>query len=203
MNFKCILFGITMITSLSCSNGQTDLQFEKQVFYQVAPEIIDSEFPDTSRGFMVQKTVDSSSVWVRETSVNAVIGILDSVYGFNQAFYEEYINFHFSNDDFKLDELNSQKSYKLDISKIKKKRSYNFKYLSEIPDSKKRWKREEKFYLMGLIGFSRIKFDKERRKGILDFTMSCGQQCGLTALVYLKNDNGNWKVDEIESIIEE
>ncbi|WP_422862108.1 hypothetical protein [Flagellimonas sp. W118] len=152
---------------------------------------------------MLKKTVDGSSVWRKETSANTIIGILDSVYEFDQKFYKKYINLHFSNHDLKLAKLNSAKGYKLDISKIKKSKNYYYQYLSEIPDSKIRWKRKKEFYLMGLVGFSRIYFDKERKNGVLDFTMSCGQQCGMTALVYLKNENGDWKVDEIESIIEE
>nr|WP_299488329.1 hypothetical protein [uncultured Allomuricauda sp.] len=203
MDFRNCLFGISIIVFLGCSSRQTGLQFEQKVLYQIVPQIIDSEFPDTSEGFMLKKTVDGSSVWMKETSANTIIGILDSVYEFDQKFYKKYINLHFSNHDLKLAKLNSAKAYKLDISKIKKSKNYYYQYLSEIPDSKIRWKRKKEFYLMGLVGFSRIYFDKERKNGVLDFTMSCGQQCGMTALVYLKNENGDWKVDEIESIIEE
>ncbi len=203
MDFRSCLLGISIIVFFGCSNRQTDIQFEQEVLYKIIPQVINAEFPDSSKGFMLKKTVGGSSVWVQETSVNAVVGILDSVHGFNQKFYGKYINRHFSDVNPKLTELNFPTDYRLDISKIRKSENYDYQYLSEIPDSKIRWKRKKEFYLMGLVGFSRIYFDKNRKNGVLDFTMSCGQQCGMTALVYLKNENGNWKVDEIESIIEE
>jgi hypothetical protein len=170
----------------------------------VVPKIIDSQIADLKGPYMIQKsTGDSTFVWIEETSVNAIVGIMDSVYGFDQSFYDKYVNLHFSDMGLEFDTLNIGKSYKLDISKIESREDYNYKYLSEVPGPKIRWKRSKDFYLLGLIGFSRIQFDKKKKFGILDFKATCGQQCGLTALVYLKNDGGNWEIDEIESIIME
>ena len=128
---------------------------------------------------------------------------MDSVYGFDESFYDKYINLHFSNMGLEFDALNIGNGYKLDISKIESREDYDYKYLSEVPGPQKRWKKSKNFYLLGLIGFSRIQFDRKKEFGILDFKATCGQQCGLTALVYLKKDGGNWEIDEIESIIME
>ncbi|MEM9078698.1 MAG: hypothetical protein AAGC43_16780 [Bacteroidota bacterium] len=201
---KYFLSIFSIIAVLSCSNGQTDLKFEQQVFYEVVPKIIDAQFPKWEGGFMVKKKLDDDKfVWTEETSVNAIIGIMDSVSGFNDPFYNKYINLHYSDTELKLDTLNIKSSYKLDISKIEKREDYNYKYFSEVPGPEKRWNKSKDFYLLGLIGFSRIQFDEKKKFGIIDFSMTCGQQCGLTALVYLKNENEDWIIDEIESIIME
>ncbi len=204
MNFKNILIIFSSLAVFSCSNGQTDLNFEQEVLYEVIPKIIDSQFENLQGTFMIQKaTSDSTSVWIQETSVNAIVGIMDSVYGFDQSFYDKYVNLHFSDIGLEFISLNAGNDYKLDISKIETKEDYKYKYLSEVPGPKKRWKRSKDFYLLGLIGFSRIQFDQKKKHGIMDFKLTCGQQCGLTALVYLKNDGGDWEIDEIESIVME
>ncbi|PRX56660.1 hypothetical protein [Flagellimonas meridianipacifica] len=202
MNVKYLLSIFSILTVCNYSNGQTDLKFERKVFYEVVPKIIDSQFPKWQGVFKIKKTLgDNISIWTEETSVNAIIGIMDSVYGFNNSFYNKYINLYFSDTELKFDTLKIGNNYRLDILKIKKREDYNYKYLSEVPGPEKRWNRSKDFYLLGLIGFSRILFDEKKKFGIMDFSATCGQQCGLTALVYLKNENGNWVIDEIESIL--
>ncbi len=201
MNSKHLVSTLLIVAVFNFSNGQNESQFERNVFYKVVPEIIDSQFPNPKGFFILKKQGDSTSVLVRETSVNAIIGIVDSVYDFNHLFYNKYINLHFPDKTVKFDKQNNGNSYKIDVSKIEKRNDYNYKHLSEIPPPDNRWKKSKDFYLIGLIGFSRIQFDEKKGLGIMDFVLNCGEQCGVTALVYLKNNNGNWEVDEIESIM--
>ncbi|MBO0322452.1 hypothetical protein J0X14_09095 [Muricauda sp. CAU 1633] len=189
---------------IGCSKSQNDLRFEQKVFYEVVPKIIDLQFGDLSGKYMIPKILeDSTSVWVEETSVNTILGIRDSVYEFNSSFYEKYVNQHFSNMNLTFDATSIGKKFRLDITKLEKKEDYDYKYLSEVPGPQKRYERSKDFYLLGLMGFSRIQFDDQKKFGILDFTANCGQQCGVTALVYIKNNNEIWEIDEIEPVIYE
>lgn len=204
MNLKFILPIFFIFAVFGCSNKKAKLKFEQNVFYQVVPKIIESQFSDFKGPFMIKSKIeDGSYVWSEEESVNAIIGIMDSVYGFDEPFYYKYVKQHFSNLELKFDTLNYEKGYQLDISKIEKIENYTCQYYGELPGPNKRWIKSKDFYLLGLIGFSRIKFDEKKQYGVMDFKTTCGQQCGVTAIVYLKNMGERWEVDKIEPIIME
>nr|WP_293299578.1 hypothetical protein [Allomuricauda sp.] len=207
---KIFLCGLLILIALACSKQPTDhLQYEQKVLYEVAPKIIDSIFPETSRGYMLQEYAkDSSYIWEKEDSVNVVIGVLDSVQGLSESYYGPDQSYtkklagHFSGNNLVFDSITIKNGYRFNILKLKPKMNHDFRYFSEIKDhTTNEWTKTKDFYLEGLISFSRIKFDKGKRFGLLQCAVSCGQQCGMTSLIYIKREKEKWVIDDIETIM--
>ncbi len=92
-------------------------------------------------------------------------------------------------------------SYKLILSGIKKDSILDYKYLSEFPEGTDIWHHKYPFHLNGIAGFSRIYFDKSKNYGMFKYSVTCGKLCGGVMRCFIKNENGNWKIEKNDLLV--
>lgn len=114
----------------------------------------------------------------------------DSLKGFEKDFknqlYEENIGF----DEFHLREISNDltKSKKIDLTKIEFPK--NIKLTKKSRKEFSKWKED----FLGRYWFSRIMFNKEKNKAVVEFNQICGNLCGSGTIIYLLKTDGKWKV---------
>jgi len=53
---------------------------------------------------------------------------------------------------------------------------------------------------MGVMGFSRVYFNKELDKAILYYEFNCGPKCGTGEVVFVEKVSGKWRVDKYKRV---
>ena len=81
-------------------------------------------------------------------------------------------------------------------------RKFIFKNLDEIAKEDwmlnyQTWKSKYNKFIGALL-FSKIKFNNEKNKGIIEVQYSCGGNCGLGYEVHIKKLKNKWIVDKVE-----
>ena len=74
-----------------------------------------------------------------------------------------------------------------------------FKYLSEFPQDKTIFRKKYPFYFGGVVSFTRIQFDEDKKHGTLTAAISYGVMDSQGFDIYIKKDkNDKWVVDRIK-----
>ncbi|PKB15227.1 hypothetical protein [Flavobacterium sp. 5] len=103
--------------------------------------------------------------------------------------------------------LNSNYStFKFEYSKIKLNRKFKIKSISEFPKAEILLKHhkvllyEQKynFVFSGFLEISRIKFDKNKKSGVLEGSFSYCGMCGRGYRIYIMKINGKWEIRKLE-----
>ena len=88
-----------------------------------------------------------------------------------------------------------------DLSKITKRESIALKYLSEFPEGKKIWERENyDFFFSGVLDISRIYFDNSRQFGLFYCSFMCGRLCGEGIIICIRKIDDKWRIEEMISL---
>ena len=199
-----VLISISILIS-NCNKKQTNLEFEKEVMYQVFSEVLDSVYRDANLIIppppikykeQLRKYNEELSNYKNDTSKKVVI-IEDNVRGF---FMDNELRNTLK--DFKIsdDSLSFSKSYKFDISNVDSKK-YEFKYRSVFPENDNLlWEgKKHNDKLSGEIVVSRIIFDIFKEKGFFYCSYKCGMKVGMGHNVFIKKIKRNWVIDKIEN----
>ena len=113
-----------------------------------------------------------------------------------KARYKTIKNLHF-------DTISEKVKPKIDLLKLEKEA--NFKYLPKLfisRDSIKKSFWNSKHALTGVLSFSKICFDEHRKFGAFNCIYSEGDIYNAKHfLVYIKRENGKWKLDEVTKFI--
>ncbi|QXP52855.1 MULTISPECIES: hypothetical protein [Cellulophaga] len=206
----------------SCSKKLSNLEFEKSVAYEIFPALLDSvhydrrippNFPPPPPPPVNIKNKDSTNLEWDETKLIAeyekrrvelekdttklVIAIVDSTYRIDEQTKKKFINFY-KEYSIKLDTINNDTPYKINISDLKHNEKIILKYRSELPTSSKVWDEKYDFYLSGITGFSRIQFDQTKSYGILISGFGCGRLCGWSGIFFIRKIDGKWQIVKIE-----
>lgn len=203
---------------ISCDKKQTDLEFEKSVVNEIFPALLDSVHYDTrlspppppppnfEENDSTKIEWDESKMLaeyekrkaeLEKDTTKLVIAIVDSTYRIDERSKKEFINFY-KKYSIKLDTINNDKPYKINISELKHNEKFKLKYRSEFPSTSKIWDGKYDFYLSGITGFSRIQFDQTKNYGVLISGFGCGRLCGFSGMVFIRKVNGKWIIDEIK-----
>ena len=70
--------------------------------------------------------------------------------------------------------------------------------MSEFPQRREIWNTNYLFEFGGVVSFSRIYFDKDKRYGVLEGGTTYGKLNGNGWIVFIKKDSGKWIIDKIE-----
>lgn len=205
---------------ISCNDNFDHLKFEKQVAYEIFPQLLDSLHRDTrvpipppayKRDFdgkileldtiEIKKRLKQYDISKREhyeDSVKLVLAMADSTYLLNKRDIEAFLQFYKS-ENIQIDTTRINSKYKISLDSLKADKKIKFKYLSEFPKGSKIWreKDEYEFFLNGATGISRIKFDKSYSFGVLISNYSMGILNGFGVRVFIKKINGKWIIDKI------
>jgi len=212
-----------LILVSSCDKKQTELEFEKSVMTEIFPSLIESTCIDCRVLFMrppLGKSIydkndnyigsDTSNIkterenWEREEAkikndTSKIIFAFDSKIKRNRENAEEDFEKHFSGAKIFESKKEQNLEYDFDFKKIKIKNKFVLKNISEFPKERGEiWKTKYNFIFSGVVFFTRIQFDKDKKFGILDGGFVCGRLCGQGSRIYIKKINNKWVIDKAE-----
>jgi hypothetical protein len=223
---KTTLLLITVITISSCEKKATEIDFEKSVMIEIFPSLVDSicvdcrkmipppmlgEFVTDRTGHVSEdstKATKRQKIKYREwekgrekiekdTSklIVAFVPILKKIRGEVNEDFEKH--FH----KIKLYEPKVEKDmeYIFEFKNIKLDHKFKLKSYFEFPQERDAiWETKYNFVFSGVLDFSRIQFDKNKKFGVLDAGFGCGSLCGRGSRIYIKKVHGKWVIDKIE-----
>lgn len=218
---------ILLIFVSSCEKKLTELEFEKSVMTEIFPSLVDSICVDCRKMLppppMGESIFDENGHYVRTDSTKATkeekikyrnwkeaLKIIDRDTSKVVIAFETKMKWsHFSlKDDFVKhfngikvvdSKINQDLEYDFDFKKIKLNNKFELKNLSEFPKERGAiWNTKYSFVFSGVLDFSRIQFDKDKRFGVLDAGFGCGSKFGQGSRIYIKKINNKWVIDKIE-----
>tara|TARA_B100001063_G_C16540838_1_gene441172 strand:- start:71 stop:748 length:678 start_codon:yes stop_codon:yes gene_type:complete len=213
---------ITVLALLSSCNEKFDhLKFEKQVAYEVFPQLMDSLHRDNripipapsyktdSLGNRLEyDTIESQRGWKEfdrlkleyyQDSVKLVTAISDSTFLLEGGEKSQLLKFYnLNNSD--IDTINTNEKYKIDLDKLNADNKIKFIYRSDLPEGREIWRTDYKFYLNSVLSISRIQFDINKKFGVMSIGYSIGILNGIGCRVFIrKNNEGDWVIDKIQT----
>jgi hypothetical protein len=212
-NNRLPLLFFLLLFIFSCSKTEKNEDLEKNIFYDLIPELVDrsclalpppppplDQFDKTNyieKEKKYLKLVDSLNKSSKTIALNdTIFNISDS----ELIDLKPKLNFNYSNTDNYNQKivlnLNSVK-FKPNIKLLKNKEI--IKVYKQLQDGKS-W--DEIPTLKGLqctISFSRIILNTEKNKGFFTFGVGCGRHCGSGFNVWIKKINGKWIIEKQES----
>jgi len=221
-------FILLIILFSSCEKRVTELDFEKKVMTEIFSNLIDStcidkrlmlNFPPIYGKSIYDKGgqyigVDSTKAtkeeklklleWkqnelkIKNDTSKIILAFDSKIKPSTENNLKEDFEKHFVGS--KLIELNKEKNidYTLDYNKIELNNKFKLKDISEFPKSFKIWETKYNFIFSGVVYFSKILFDKDKKYGILDGGFVCGGLCGKGYRIYIKKVNGKWTIDKVD-----
>lgn len=217
---------LLIIFFASCEKKVNELEFEKNVMKEILPSLIDStcvdirimrNFPPKYGESIYDKTghyigVDSTKAtneeklrlleWkkrnleIKNDTSKIIIAFNPKIKNSSGSLKKDFEK-HFPNA--KLFTAKIENEYVLDFKNIKLHNKFELKNISEFPKGRGViWETKYNFLFSGVVDFSRIQFDKEKKFGILDGGFVCGGLCGQGFRIYIKKVNEKWLIDKIE-----
>lgn len=216
MKIKNIIGVLILILYISGCKAKTDeFEFEKKVLIQILPSLVDSICVDRRLvipppflgGFVTDEKgdvfVDSTQITVEQKGKYAEWEKLrekakqdtSSVFiAFNPLVRSGYGVF--------VEEKDTIKSFLLDFNKIKLNNKFKLKNISEFPNTGRYndllFQLKYDFVFSGIFAVSGIKFDSQKREGVLAASFDHCGRCGVGYDVYIKNINGIWLIKKLQ-----
>lgn len=222
------IFILLLIFFVSCEKKVDEFEFERNVMTEIFPSLIDStcidirlmtNFPPKYGEPIYDKTghyigVDSTKAtneeklklleWKKRTleienDTSKIIIAFDPKIEKSRDSLKNDFEKHFPNTTLFKEKNEKKTEYILDFENIKLNNKFVLKNISEFPKERGLiWETKYNFIFSGVVDFSRIQFDKEKRFGILDGGFYCGRLCGQGFRIYIKKVNKKWIIDKIE-----
>jgi hypothetical protein len=219
---------IVIILFSGCKRKITDLEFEKNVMTEIFPSLIDStcidirlftNFPPEYGESKFDKTghyigVDSTKAtkeqkqklleWKINTEkikkdTSKIIVAFDPILKDNNQDLKENLEKHFKNAKIFISKEKKESEYIFDFKNIKLNSKFELRNISQFPKERDAiWETKYDFVFSGVVFFSRIQFDKDKKFGVLNGGFACGRRCGQGSRIYIKKVNNKWLIDKIE-----
>jgi|GEM_PF-637353 len=213
--FKTALLLLFITLIASCNNKEKDLQFEKEVFYEVYPALIDSVWVNAVLTYVppAPPGIDPSEYKLNRRNESnkrfnkELAEFKQKKFPVDLVFFDELavrdnskeLQKHFKDAVISQDNVTDTLDFKLDRKKLDAYTAFHLKYVSRIPRGNDRKFYNECCYsVRGIVILSRIQFDDEKKYGVLTAGIECGAMCGYGYLIYIKKVNDKWVVDKIE-----
>jgi hypothetical protein len=219
-------FFILFLIFASCTEKNSEIEFEKKVMTEILPSLVDStcfdrrsilNFPPASEKAIFEKgrfvktdstinTIEQElklSEWKKKTSeikhdTAKIILAFDPKMKINNEKVDEDFAKHFQGAKiFKL-KPEDDAEYLLDYENIQFNYIFKLMNINEFPKGDKIWDYKYSFNFSGVVNFTRIEFDKDKKFGILDGSFNCGAKCGKGFRIYIKMKNNKWIVDKVD-----
>jgi hypothetical protein len=210
------LFLISGIIITSCANKTDSLQFEKDVMYEVYPDLIDSVWVNALQVFVpppppqvkdtleyiirrkkeYKKQFNEELAESKKKHFKLDLVILDKAISKQKG---KELQEHFKNAVVAENAILDTLDYKLDRKKLDSYKAFHLHYVSKIPrENDRKFYNECCYSIRGLIILSRIQFDDEKKYGVLTAGIECGGMCGYGYRIFIRKVNNKWVVDKIE-----
>lgn len=224
---KTALLLIVISIMSSCEKKVTEIDFEKSVMTEIFPSLVDSICVDCRKTippppigelifdktdhFMGTDTTKATKEqrikyreWKKEREVIekdtsklivAFVPILKKIRGNVKEDFEK----HFPGIKLYESEKEKNTEYMLDFKNIKLNNKFKLKNYFEFPQERGlMWETKYDFVFSGVLDFSRIQFDKDKKYGVLDAGFGCGSNAGRGFRIYIKKMHNKWIIDKIE-----
>jgi hypothetical protein len=223
---KITLLLITTIIISSCEKKATEMDFEKSVMTEIFPSLVDSicvdcrkmvpppmlgEFVTDKTGHVSEDSTKATKAqkikyreWEKEREeiekdtsklIVAFVPILKKIRGNVKEDFEK----HFPKIKLYEPEKEKNTEYTLDFKNIKLNNKFKLKNYFEFPQERGLiWETKYNFVFSGILDFSRIQFDKDKKYGVLDAGFGCGSNAGRGFRIYIKKVHDKWLIDKIE-----
>lgn len=214
---RTIYFTLLFISGIiftGCNHKEADLQFEKNVMYEVYPALIDSVWVNAMRNYVPpappgidpseyklnqrkesNKRFNKDLAEFKKSHFKIDLVIMDkAVSNGNKKQLQE----HFKDAEISKENISDTLEYKFDRKKLNAYEIFYLHYVSKMPR-----KNDVKIYnqccysVIGIIILSRIQFDSEKKYGVLTAGIECGAMCGYGYRIYIKKVNNKWIVDKV------
>jgi hypothetical protein len=221
---KTTLLLITVITISSCEKKATEMDFEKRVLTEIFPSLVDSICVD-SREMLPPPPVgelifDKSGHFVGtdttqatkeqkikykewkierdqlEKDTSTVIIAFDPFLKKREKLIDE-AKIYFPNIDIYKTKNEEESKFRFDFEKIKLNNKFKLKNIFEFSKDDI-FEINYEFVFSGIVSFSRIQFDKDKKNGILEAGFVCGRLCGHGFIIHIKNIKNKWVIDKIQ-----
>lgn len=218
-NFILIL---CTIISFSCQREVSNHEFEKKVFYEIFPNLIDSVCIDTriygsfpphgksifdSRGKFIYS--DTSNIIAERKLWREKIKLLKNDKAkLVIAFDPNILESHFDNSEefkkFSLSDLQpvmldaDSLSFSLDINKMRSRGKFYLMNANKFPKGREIWDKRYNFIFNGALSVNRIQFNKTKTVGVLSAGFYCGGKCGQGFRIFIKKNNNKWQIVKID-----
>ncbi|MFD2909034.1 hypothetical protein ACFSX9_09820 [Flavobacterium ardleyense] len=175
------------ITFFSCQKNESVFETEQKALNSVFNSVVDSVFLKLTENKIISKNLKQKTIVIYDSLTTDKPGFVQF-----QARYKTIKNLYF-------DTIAEKVIPKIDLLELEKEA--NFKYLPKLSvshDSIKKSFWNSKNALSGVLLFSKICFDENRKFGAFNCIYS-GENIynAKHFLVYIKKENGNWKLDEV------
>jgi hypothetical protein len=212
---------ILLILISSCEKKQTELEFEKSVMTEIFPSLVDSicvdcrilflpmplgnSIYDKNDNYIAQDTSNIKAErekWKKElvkikndtSKIIIAFAPVRKIRGDVNSDFEK----HFPKIKLYVPTEEMYVEYIFDFKNIKLNNKFELKNLSEFPKERGAiWNTKYNFVFSGVLDFSRIQFDKDKRFGVLDAGFGCGSKFGQGSRIYIKKINNKWVIDKI------
>ncbi len=219
---KIISVLILLILISSCEKKQTELEFEKSVMTEIFPSLVDSicvdcrilflpmplgkSIYDKNNNYIGRDTFNikvEREKWKKElvkikndtSKIIIALAPIRKIRGDVNSDFEK----HFPKIKLYVLKEEMDVEYIFDFKNIKLNNKFELKNLSEFPKERGAiWNTKYNFVFSGVLDFSRIQFDKDKRFGVLDAGFGCGSKFGQGSRIYIKKVNNKWVIDKIE-----
>jgi hypothetical protein len=222
-NFRGIISVLILLILISsCEKKQTELEFEKSVMTEIFPSLVDSicvdcrilflpmplgkSIYDKNDNYIGQNTSNINAErekWEKElvkikndtSKIIIAFAPVRKIRGDVNSDFEK----HFPKIKLYVPKEEMDVEYIFDFKNIKLNNKFKLKNLSEFPKERGAiWNTKYNFVFSGVLDFSRIQFDKDKRFGVLEAGFGCGSKFGQGSRIYIKKVNNKWVIDKIE-----
>lgn len=226
--FSSLLFITFTILFTSCKKEISDLEFEKNVMTEIFPDLIDSTcidyrifsvppplygkriFDDNGNEIGIDTTNtkakyerellnEKSRIAKIEKDTSKLIVAFDPILKYDEEDLTEYFKTHFKNAKTLIPKDKKDSTFTFEYKNIKLSNKFKLKDISQFPKGREIWKTKYPFIFSGVIYFTRIQFDQDKKFGILNAGFYCGRLFGQGFRIFIKKENEKWIIDEIEA----
>ncbi|MFB9077196.1 hypothetical protein ACFFLS_02850 [Flavobacterium procerum] len=198
----------------SCEDKTASLQFEKDVMYEVYPALIDTVWVNASRRYVPPPPpgIDPSEYKLNrikesnERFNKELAEFKEKKFPVDLVFLDKAVRKDNSKElqkHFKdaaiLENSADTLEYRFDRKKLDSYKAFHLRYVARIPKGNDRLYYNECCYsIRGILSFSRIQFDSDKKYGVLTTGVYCGAMCDFGYRIFIKKVNNKWVVDKIE-----
>jgi len=216
---KITTFLFLIILISSCDNKKSELEFEKNVMLEIYPNLIDSiwiykritntfrnEKFDTNNKFIGYQPKDEKKLKeiynkelnvIKKDSAKIFVVIIDKILKTNPNSKIE-LQRHFKNAILDTNSSIDTLEYSINQKDISSIKNLKVKFISKFKINERVWENNYRYSIYGVVDFSRIQFDTEKKYGILTSSVICGGLCGTGFRIFIKKIKNKWIVEKVE-----
>jgi len=220
---KIALFIFFLFLISSCKKEVTEIDFEKSVMTEIFPSLVDSicvdcrvislppplgkRIYDRNDNYVTTDTTNIKAErekWKRELEkikkdTSKLIVAFVPILRKSRWHVKEDFEKHFPKIKLYEPKKDKEVEYRFDFKGIKLNGKFELRDYFKFPQERGAiWETKYNFVFSGVLDFSRIQFDKDKKFGVLDAGFGCGRLCGQGFRVYIKKMNNKWVIDKIE-----